>query len=85
MAKVTVGVALGALVGGVAIALTLTTRGRGLLAGLDRTTEEARTLLQHLRGTIRKAGDLVDESLGFAAEIRAVVDEHRAGPGPALH
>jgi hypothetical protein len=79
-----------ALVGGVITALLYTDRGRQSLRRMETVLDDFGQSLQHLRGTIQKAGLVATQGLDAASESVEVVSNiigkgSRREGSPALH
>ncbi len=69
-----------ALVGGVITALLYTNRGRQSLERMETALDDFGRSLQHLRGTIQKAGLVATQGIDVASESVEVVS-HLIGKG----
>ena len=79
-----------ALVGGVITALLYTDRGRQSLQRMETALDDFGRSLQHLRGTIQKAGLVATQGIDVASESVEVVSNiigksSRREGSPALH
>ncbi len=81
--RVFVGMAVGALAGAVVTAVCLTERGQDSLVRLDDALDKLTAALGRFRGTLRRAGEAVEEGRALAGDVRTAVLEHQTMAGPS--
>ena len=71
--RMVAGAALGAIVGGLAVYVTFTPRGRRMLTSLNPALDELSDALQELRVALRKAEGVAHDAKGAFDDVRTVL------------
>ena len=71
--------AIGAIVGGLAGYLVLTSQGRSVVAGLNSATDEALSAVQGFRGALRTLAEIISEAMLAMEDARAAGGARSAG------